>query len=251
MIISWFSGGCTSAVACKIAIETYGKDNVHLVYIETGSHHEDHPRFLADCERWYDKKIEAIRSTKYSSVIDAVTKIKFLNSPYGASCTRVLKKAVRVAYEIQHPEITHQVWGFEFNQKEMNRASRIKDTIPQYEHLFPLIERKITKEGALLLLEEAVIEFPAMYRLGYTNSNCLGCIKGGKAYWNKIRIDFPEIFAEMAAVERAQNHTCLKDVFLDELDPSAGRGKKPLVMDCGSVGEGCEITLLREYSSRE
>jgi len=31
-ILAWFSGGCTSAVACKLAIELYGKDNVDIVY---------------------------------------------------------------------------------------------------------------------------------------------------------------------------------------------------------------------------
>lgn len=31
-----------------------------------------------------------------------------------------------------------------------------------------------------------------MYDLGYANNNCIGCVKGGIGYWNKIRIDFPE-----------------------------------------------------------
>jgi len=39
VVISWWSVGITSAVACRLALEKY--DNVKLVYIETGSHHED------------------------------------------------------------------------------------------------------------------------------------------------------------------------------------------------------------------
>lgn len=33
-----------------------------------------------------------------------------------------------------------------------------------------------------------------MYRLGYDNANCIGCVKGGEGYWRAIREDFPEQF---------------------------------------------------------
>ena len=33
-------------------------------------------------------------------------------------------------------------------------------------------------------------------------NNCIGCVKGGMGYWNKIRRDFPERFEEMAALEK-------------------------------------------------
>ncbi len=37
-----------------------------------------------------------------------------------------------------------------------------------------------------------------MYDLGYPNNNCIGCVKGGMGYWNKIRKDFPEVFQKRA-----------------------------------------------------
>ena len=48
-VIGWWSGGITSAVACRLAIEKY--PNVRLIYIETGSHHPDTMRFKSDCEK--------------------------------------------------------------------------------------------------------------------------------------------------------------------------------------------------------
>ena len=92
------------------------------------------------------------------------------------------------------------------------------------------------------------IELPMMYRLGYKNNNCIGCVKGGIGYWNKIRKDFPEDFARMAAVEREIGATILKDrrwgvtsrVYLDELDPTLGRYAAEPDIECGvvcSVGE--------------
>jgi hypothetical protein len=206
---------------------------------------------LHDCERWFDKEIEVIRSQKYENVLDVITKKSFINSPYGARCTKDLKQKVRLDFEKLHPEITHQVWGFEYSPKEINRADRLRSKYTQHKHLCPLIDNKITKTDALDILKQAHIALPAMYLLGYNNSNCVGCVKGGMAYWNKIRVDFPEVFRNMSLAERKINHSCLKNTFLDELDPAAGRGQKPLALDCGSVGEGCEIQLLKEYSLRE
>lgn len=58
MKIAWFSGGATSAVACKLALEEYA--DVDILYIETGSHHPDLLRFKDDCEKWFNHKIITI-----------------------------------------------------------------------------------------------------------------------------------------------------------------------------------------------
>ena len=85
----------------------------------------------------------------------------------------------------------------------------------------------------ITLLDKLGIDIPAMYRLGYHNNNCIGCVKGGMGYWNKIRVDFPDTFAEMAKLEREVGASCIRHVYLDELDPKRGRKEKPLVGDCG------------------
>lgn len=244
MIISWFSGGITSAIACKWAIDNLS--NVHLVYIETGSHHPDHMRFLKDCENWYGRSIEIIKSNKYQDVFDVIDKTRFINSPYGAACTRLLKKDVRKLYE-KDKQIEGQVWGFDYSKREILRAERHQNNHIEMKCFFPLIDLKITKQQAINQLIRNNIAVPSMYKLGYLNSNCIGCVKGGAAYWNKIRIDFPEIFAGMSHREREINKSCLKNYYLDELPINAGRGKPPLVLDCGSVGEGCEIELMKSY----
>ena len=38
-VIAWWSGGITSAVACKLAIDFYGKDNVQVLFIDTQNEH--------------------------------------------------------------------------------------------------------------------------------------------------------------------------------------------------------------------
>ena len=82
------------------------------------------------------------------------------------------------------------------------------------------------------MLKNANIELPAMYKLGYHNNNCIGCVKGGMGYWNKIKIDFPEHFDRMAKLERFKKQTVFKDRYLDELKPTDGNYPKEPDIEC-------------------
>lgn len=117
-------------------------------------------------------------------------------------------------------DITY-VWGFDL--EEQNRAEQLEESMPEFHHEFPLIDKMLTKEDAHAILERLGIRRPQMYDLGYQNNNCIGCVKGGMGYWNKIRKDFPDVFERRAKLEREIGHSCIKGVFLDELDPNRGR----------------------------
>lgn len=248
-VIAWFSCGATSAVACKYALQMYR--NVRIVYIETHSGHPDNARFIRDCEAWYGRKIEVIQSDRYRDVEDVLRRKRYINGATGAACTLHLKKKVRYALEDEIGDWFGQVWGFEFSVNEINRAIRFQEQNPRNKPLFPLIEQQLTKAECLGILQKAGIKLPAMYRLGYHNNNCIGCVKGGMGYWNKIRRDFPETFARMAAIERDVNATCLKDdngqVFLDELDPERGKDEGPIVPECGLF---CDLEFQRLLDPR-
>lgn len=247
MIICWWSGGITSAVACKIAIDKWG---AVPVYIETGSHHPDTIRFKEDCEKWYGKSIETIQSSKYTSHFDVIEKDKYVNGPTGARCTLMLKRRVRELWE-KTANISGYVWGFEAGAKEEGRAARIKTAQPKYEHHFPLIDAGLSKIDCIKLVQEVGIDIPVMYKLGFINNNCIGCVKGGAAYWNLIRKQFPEVFNRMARLEREVGRSCLRQYYLDELPVNAGRAQTPVVQDCGATGEGCETSLSREFYNRD
>jgi len=166
----------------------------------------------------------------------------YINGPTGAACTLKLKKEVRYKLEKELGCWDGQVWGFDFDPKEINRAIRLKQQYPETKPLFPLIERQITKQDAMGMLWKAGIEIPAMYKLGYNNNNCIGCVKGGMGYWNKIRKDFPDKFSEMAEIERKIGATCLKDnkgkIYLDELNPNRGDPVQEIIPDCSLI---CQI----------
>ena len=119
----------------------------------------------------------------------------------------------------------------------MKRAKRFKKQHPLTKPLFPLIKKHITKENAAAIIINAGIELPAMYKLGYNHNNCIGCVKGGKGYWNQIRKDFPDVFRKMMGAEREIGASCINGTFLKDLDPTDGIDESIIIPECGSFCE--------------
>lgn len=235
--IGWFSCGITSAVACKLAVKEYGAENVRLFYLEIDSAHKDNERFIKECEQWIGVEVERRRSPKYLDQFDVIRKTRYVNGAGGARCTKELKKNVRFAIE-EEVDYDGQIFGFEFSKNEINRAIRFSEQYPHAKPLYPLIDKKLTKVQCADILLRNNIRLPKMYELGFHNNNCIGCVKGGKGYWNHVRKHFPDYFDEMAKVEREVGHSCIKNKFLDELGESEGRHDPPILPDCGTF---CEI----------
>jgi hypothetical protein len=245
--IAWWSGGLTSAVACRLALEKY--ERVRIVYIHIDAHHPDTLRFKADCEAWYGQEIETWQSP-HANQFEVIAKARYVNGPAGAPCTKKLKKNVRAQVEAAIP-FDRQVWGFEFALREINRAIRFEEQHPATKPVFPLIDARLTKAECAGIIASAGVEIPEMYRLGYSNNNCVGCVKGGAGYWNKIRVDFPHTFAQMAALEREVGASCLKTdtgrKYLDELRPDEGSPSDIVLPECGLF---CDIEFAHILSPR-
>lgn len=211
--IAWFSCGVTSAIATKLACSLYS--NLRVIFIKTGSEEQDSLRFLADCEKWFKHPIEIHQSQKYEDHFAVIRDRKYINGPAGAPCTLELKKKVR--WQIEDAAEIWQAQIFGFDAGERKRAIRFAEQNPKAKAVFPLIDRGLTKEDCMSLLRRAKIDLPNMYRLGFHNNNCIGCVKGGKGYWNLIRKHYPETFKKMMEIEQDLGHTCIKDCPLSDL----------------------------------
>lgn len=225
MKICWFSAGVSSFVACYLA-----KDIDKVIYTHVSDQHPDSLRFLHDCEKLLGQKIEIIQSDKYSGVDDVIESIHCVNTAYGAPCTKWLKKQVRKDWEKANPDHHTYVWGYDVNEK--HRAENITLALSDYDHEFPLIENRLTKAECHGIADKLGLKRPIMYDLGYPNNNCIGCVKGGMGYWNKIRTDFPEVFERRARQERKYKNSCINGVYLDELEPNRGRMDLEVMEDC-------------------
>jgi len=232
MKVSWFSAGLSSFISAYLVKKTVDK----MVYIHIDDQHPDTLRFLKDCEDYLEMPIEILQS-RYKNVDEVVRQFKYINGVGGATCTNVLKKRVRKEWEKQYKgqDLTY-LWGMDLNEK--HRAERIEETMPEYKHEFSLIDKSLTKSEVHGMAKKLGIKRPAMYDMGYKNNNCIGCVKGGMGYWNKIRRDFPDVFESRSKLERLTGASCINGIYLDVLEPNRGRMEDEIMEECNIM---CQI----------
>lgn len=205
-LICWYSNGVASLLASKIAIDRqpdlYPDYEVIVarIYI-VDEYHE--PERDAIVESYLGKKIINLTSDKFESSVDKVIeKTRYMSGVGGARCTKELKKNVRLGWQ-QEGDV--HVFGFDCDEGD-RRIGNLLDTEPEIEYYAPLHELGITKKQCFEEVSKAGIPLPKMYQLGYHNNNCIGCLKAtGAGYWNKIRVDFPEVFNKRAKQEELCN----------------------------------------------
>lgn len=228
-MLVWFSCGAASAVAAKVAVDAYSsKYEVVVMNVSIKNEHKDNRRFLRDVEKWIGRKIKIVASKEYKDIDDVFLKERYIRGVAGAACTKRLKRWVQAKYAKPNDII---VLGM--TADEQKRIDRLKARFPDERFAWILSDCGVTKTDCYNALTKAGIELPVMYKLGYDHNNCIGCVKGGMGYWNKIRRDFPEVFKRRAEVERIVGSPILRTVFLDELDPEAGRDVKEPDIECG------------------
>lgn len=192
-LLSWYSCGAASAVATKLS-------GGLPVYCETGSEHPDNARFLRDCEAWFGQSVTRLRSDEFPDTWSVWEKRRYIAGIEGAPCTSVLKIGPRLAF--QHPLDVH-VFGYTANRADVERAKRLRANYPELTIQTPLIDRGLTKEACLAMVERAGIKPPLTYAMGFPNANCIPCCKAtSPAYWALVRRHFPAEFNRMALLSR-------------------------------------------------
>jgi len=235
--VVWFSCGVASACVAKLAT-TEGRAEV--VYCDTSAdEHPDNARFMADVERWIGQPVTVIRSERFRTVNGVAAETGYMAGPSGARCTTELKKLPRLHFE--QPGDVHL---FGFTADEARRAADFERNNPELYLRWILIEHGLSKADCLEMVRTAGIEIPAMYKLGYRNNNCRGCVKAtSPAYWNAIRRDFPEVFDSRARMSREIGARLVRyhgeRIFLDELPEDS----KEEVMEDLSCGPQCGISF--------
>lgn len=238
LIAVWFSCGAASAVAAKLALEKYSSvADVHIVNNPVVTEDADNIRFLKDVEQWLNVEIEQAVNPKYpSGSCEAVWKDRqFMSGVQGAPCTLELKKRARQLWEEKHKPDWH-VLGFTIDEQKRSDTFALTER----ENLLPvLIKAGLTKQDCMDIVTAAGIALPRMYRLGYPNANCPGCVKAtSPTYWNKVRETHPEVFKSRAEQSRKYGARLVRvkgeRIYLDELSPDAkGRPLKEYSVDCG------------------
>ena len=116
-----------------------------------------------------------------------------MKGPHGAPCSRALKR--KLLATISLPDDVN-VMGF--TAEEADRLDDLREhekldkaryyDIPKRIFRAPLIERSLSHDDCLAIVERAGIELPMMYRMNY---------------WKKIRRDFPERFVQIQTIQES------------------------------------------------
>lgn len=234
-IVVWFSCGAASAVATWLTLRCYGhRCKVRVVNNFIKQEDADNRRFHADVQRWVGVKFENAACSKFPNgdCVEVWEDQQYMSGTKGAPCTKWLKKKARQEFEDRTP---HEWIVMGFTANEQKRHDNF--VLSERPNVLPiLIEAGLTKQDCFQLLTNRGIELPLMYRLGYPNANCPGCVKAtSPTYWNHVRSVHPEVFAGRA--EQSRRLGCKltrhkgKRLFLDELPADAvGRPMKSLKM---------------------
>jgi hypothetical protein len=197
-IVCQFSCGAASAVATKMALAQYGlTHDVQIINAFLVQEHPDNRRFLADCEAWFGRSVTNLRDQKYgASIIEVFRRKQYVKGRHGAPCSTELKRKPLDAWK--QPG---DVMVFGYTIEEEDRLDDFRERYPDRPVLAPLVDASLTKDDCKAMVHRAGIVLPITYLMGYDNGNCLGCVKGGEAYWRAILEDFPEYFEAMCLVQ--------------------------------------------------
>lgn len=237
-IVVWFSCGAASAVALAKTIEIYGKHNKIIACNNPiKEEHKDNQRFLNDVSRYLNVEIQSVTSQRYKSqsCVDVWNDRKYMSGIAGAPCTGELKKKARQRWEEDNP---HDFIVLGFTSEEKKRHENF--ILSERDSVIPvLIDLNISKADCYKIVQSWNIDLPEIYKLGYPNANCIGCVKAtSPTYWNHVRKMHPEVFEHRAKQSRDIGARLVrvkgKRIFLDELDPSVkGRSMKNMDFECG------------------
>lgn len=237
-VVSWFSCGTASAVNTKLILAEYGDTcDVNVVRCIVPEEHPDNDRFAADCERWYGVPIMKLRSKEYESCEDVWARTRYMSGIGGARCTVEMKKVPRWSFE---DDWMPDWQGYGYTADEQSRIDNFRANNPEVMLRSLIAERGLSKPDCHAIVQRAGIELPMMYRLGFNNANCIGCVNAqSPTYWKRTRRHFPDVFERRARLSRELGVRLVKGTtgpreryFLDELDAAPDDGQDEPNIEC-------------------
>jgi hypothetical protein len=217
-IVVGYSGGVTSAWAASWALRQFPKDEVVWLFHDTKEEHPDTYRFLKEFSEAVGHPIT--EQSDGRSVTQIFHDEHAIANNRMAFCSRILKAEQRDKYfkMLRQQGVTDITNVLGFSAIEWQRVQRATARGWQggYKTAFPLIDAKVSKQQAADFCVSLGVRPPAMYRWS-EHANCIGCVRGGKAYWLKVAEQEPEIFEQRSKLEAEFGHTILKNTTLVQL----------------------------------
>jgi hypothetical protein len=230
-VVVGFSGGVTSAWCAGWALRNFPREEVVLLWHDTKAEHPDTYRFLSDMEKALG--MERTERSDGRTLEEVVRDEGMIPNNRAAFCSRILKQEQGNKYirELQEQGATEIIRVMGFSANEPDRIQRQTAITWQQTSffcevtvIFPLVIEGVSKQQCADWCSCEMGVVPSSQYEDFDHANCEGCWRGKYNYWAKVAVVSPQVFARRAAQEREVGHSCLPDVFLDEL---SGRAFKP------------------------
>lgn len=185
-----------------------------MLWHDTKEEDADTYRFLREMAAKLDMPIT--EESDGRSVTELMEDQGMLFNNRAAGCSRILKQepANRFLQRLQSEGVTEIICVKGFSANEPDRiqfATALtwnQTTIfSKVTARFPLIEDKVTKQEASDWCSCTMgVQVPDMYAWS-DHANCVGCVRGGKAYWLAVKENRPDVFEQRREMENRFGHT--------------------------------------------
>jgi hypothetical protein len=218
-IVVGYSGGVTSAWCLDWALRNFPRGEVVALFHDTKREDADTYRYLREMATKLDMPITERSDGR--SVEEVEDDQHALANNRMAFCSRILKILPREAYfeELRAAGVTDITLVLAFSANESQRMERAKASAwaSGYTVRFPMVETGMTKQACADWSLSLGVPLPEMYRWS-DHANCVGCRRGGRAYWLAVKDNRPEAFEAAKAREAVFGHTFLKGTTLAQLE---------------------------------
>lgn len=209
-VVVGFSGGVTSAWCAGWALRTFPREEVILLWHDTKEEHPDTYRFLYEMAAALDMPITERSDGR--SVTELFHDEGMLGNGQNTMCSRILKAEQGSAFVRELKAHGHDVTKvIGYSAAEPKRVNRMVGYCARegITARFPVIEEGVTKqESADWCIAQGVMP-SSMYHWA-EHANCVGCVKGGRAYWIAVAQHDPEVFEQRARLEEEFGHPIIR-----------------------------------------
>lgn len=211
-VVVGFSGGVTSAWCAGWALRNYPREEVVLLFHDTKEEHPDTYRFIREMSEALGHPVTERSDGR--SVTQLFRDEGFLGNNLNTMCSRVLKadQDRKFHQELRASGVTEILKVVGYSAKEPLRVQRMVGRCADdgVTPVFPVISEGVTKQQCADWCQcEMGVRPSAMYAWS-DHANCVGCVKGGRAYWLAVAENHPEVFEQRARLEEEFGHPIVR-----------------------------------------
>lgn len=216
--VAFFSGGVSSYLAAKRAVQKYGADNTVLLFTDTMIEDEDLHRFLGEAAGKLGAMLVKIADGRDPWKV--FQDKRYVGNTRASVCSIELKVKPAQKWVKEHcTENTVLVFGID--EFEAHRVGPIAKNWSPHECWFPLVENPTSYRERERELADDGLKRPRLYDMGFAHNNCGGfCVKAGQSHFATLYRTIPERYAhhakkEREAIDSGINHSGIIRVMTD------------------------------------